>query len=464
MAKRSAAAQDRVEKLQKLHDFRMRMPNMSKSALSAVLTAAKDEGIPELSRREHMVEAAKADLETCKAYGPLVETLRLHCKSGEPADILVANGLSLLHGAVHQGGSYCELMESTLLRVRNSPEHLWNLIVYTDEVVPGNPLAHLLTRKSWCIYISFLEFGSKVLSKEAAWLTIGAVRSKLVSELEANLSQLVAGVLQSIFCRSCDPVQAGIVLKTPAGDLLRVFFRIGMFLNDGGAHKFVWCTKADSGCRFCVLCTNVFLSYSAKEDTATGEDEGDDDDARDGLVCGFCKKSDLALASDVDILQAVDRLSARKPTCSVGDFKLWEKASGFNHEPRSLLSNYELRKRGLVAPASQFCHDWMHTICSAGTMQLLLFWLLCGANKWQEFREYLQLWVPPAMSGKANLPDLFSKSKVESCKKARTFKCQASEMLQIYPVAQHYGLAVLLPSNVCKKECEAFLAMLHGKL
>ena len=180
-------------------------------------------------------------------------------------------------------------------------------------------------------------------------------------------------------------------------------------------------------------------------------------------MCGFCKKSDLALASDVDILKAVDRLSARKATCSVGDFKLWEKASGFNHEPRGLLSNYELRKRGLLAPASQYCHDWMHTICSAGTMQLLLFWLLRAANKWQEFREYLQLWVPPAM-GKANLPDLFSKSKVESCKKARTFKCQASEMLQIYPVAQHYCLAVLLPSNACKKESEAFLAMQHAWL
>ena len=468
MAKRNASSNERAEKLQKLHDFRFRMPHMSKTALHTVLASIKEEGSLELSRREHMHEALSAELAQHNAYGPLIETLHLCTKSGQQTDILLCNGLSLLHGAVRQGGSYCELVENTLQRVSNSPDHLWNLILYTDEAVPGNPLAHLVTRKAWCIYISFLEFGEKALSKEAAWLTIGACRSKLVSELEANLSQLVASALQSIFCRASDPVQGGVVLKTPAGRSVRLFFRMGLFLNDGGAHKFVWCVKADSGCRFCVLCTNVFMSYSAKEDVADDYDEDEldaDDDARDGLVCGFCKKTDLRLASDLDILATVDRLAARRATCTLGDFKMWEKASGFNYEPRGLLMDRALRSRGLVAPASQYCHDWMHTTCCSGTMQRLLFLLFSAASKqnvpaWQEFREYLQLWVPPAaFGGRGQLSELFSKSKVESYKKVRAFKCQASDMLQIYPVAQHYCLVILMPANVCKKECEAFLAM-----
>ncbi len=42
----------------------------------------------------------------------------------------------------------------------------WRLILYTDEVLPGNQLGYKSARKFWAVYWSILEFGSSVLSDE----------------------------------------------------------------------------------------------------------------------------------------------------------------------------------------------------------------------------------------------------------------------------------------------------------
>ena len=281
-----ADGSSRDEKLRKLHHFRQRLPSLSKTALQAVLDAVLDEGVPELHRREHMVQALKADLHQHNAYGPVILRTPLISKTGESQEVLLANSLSLLHGAVSQGGSYTELLCSTFSRVANSPEQPWNLILYADEAVPGNPLANLLPRKCWVLYASFLEFGQVALSKEEAWLTVGVVRSSVSGRLEAGISQVVAAVLKIAFCSdSCDPRLSGVVLKKPTGSI-RLFFQLGLLLQDGGAHKLIWCIKADAGCKFCILCKNLFLTKATGKQREADDEEEMDDDPRDGLICG----------------------------------------------------------------------------------------------------------------------------------------------------------------------------------
>ena len=38
--------------------------------------------------------------------------------------------------------------------------------MYADEIVPGNIVAYRQSRKMWCIYWTFLEFGPSALSNE----------------------------------------------------------------------------------------------------------------------------------------------------------------------------------------------------------------------------------------------------------------------------------------------------------
>ena len=52
--------------------------------------------------------------------------------------------------------------------------------MYSDGIVPGNPLAPDNQRKSVMWYFSFLEFGTK-LAYEEVWLPLGFARSEVSS-------------------------------------------------------------------------------------------------------------------------------------------------------------------------------------------------------------------------------------------------------------------------------------------
>jgi hypothetical protein len=62
-----------------------------------------------------------------------------------------------------QRGSYFELLRDTHERTPSSFERPWRVILYADEVDPGNVLAHRHMRKVWSFYMSVLEFGAFAL-------------------------------------------------------------------------------------------------------------------------------------------------------------------------------------------------------------------------------------------------------------------------------------------------------------
>ena len=174
----------------------------------------------------------------------------------------------------------------------------------------------------------------------------------------AGISQVMASVLEAVFCNdNCDVMNGGLTLHH--GDTyVNIWIKLGMNLNDGQAHKLVHGYKGDSGCRFCSLCLNAWSSVSPVLD----------DDGNPLMVCTMLKCSDVKPASDQDIFGAVDRLTARKETETAGDFALWEKAAGLLHQPHGLLQNMNLRRKGVMQPASQYVHDLMHCSVANGVM------------------------------------------------------------------------------------------------
>jgi hypothetical protein len=261
--------------------------------------------------------------------------------------------------------------------------------------------------------------------------------------------------LQNIFCNGlCDPAKAGVVLKHPNGDHLRLYFELGMFLQDGGAHKLVLGVKGDSGSKYYLLCKNEFV-------IALGE-AGEESD--DEIISTVIQRKQMALATDADILASVGRLEQRRLTCSTADFKLWEQATGLNYQPNGLLFNKALRQAGAIKPASQYCHDWMHGTCSSGVMSVCIFRLFmsltaAGFPAWTLFAGYLALWAMPEAFSAKHLADLFSPKRMESDKKAKKFKCQASEVLALYPIMAHFVQSIAMKRGCCLPQCVAFLAM-----
>lgn len=444
---------ERAQKLQRLNQLRRSVPYVSQSALAAILLDVKEKGVPELHQRKAMQEATSSELAKLDAYGPLLQTENGILKSGDTVPVLLVNPLSYMHAAVHQGGSYTELLLDTHRRCPSSPESPWELIVYSDEVVPGNVLASRNERKTWAIYGSFMQHGQVFLQKESAWMVLLCKRTTSVDALDGGISQLVAMVLKMICCNKfCTPQLSGMNLVLPGGEHLRIWFRLGMFLQDGAAHKYVLGIKGDSGSKFCMLCKNDFKIKQ------------DDDDSEEDVPFTALKHKDMLLASDEEVLSSVDRLAARKGTCSKAIFAMRERACGFNHQPNGLLLCKDLRDAGILQPVSQFCHDYMHGTCSNGTLTVAIF-ALCtslsaaGLKVWSLLAEWVDLYKLPECFSKNYLAELFSPKKVKSYLTAKKFKCQASEALCLYPMIAHFVHRVPLKRGLCIPQCKAFLAM-----
>ena len=73
----------------------------------------------------------------------------------------------LYHACMH-----CACLSNLLgpLAASSSPSKPLSICLYTDEVLPGNPLAVTTDRKLWCWYWSVLEFGSAALSNEEIYI------------------------------------------------------------------------------------------------------------------------------------------------------------------------------------------------------------------------------------------------------------------------------------------------------
>ena len=203
----------RESKLARLTKLRKNIPLTSKSALEAILQNIKKEGLPELTTSKNMRQGCKAVLEQMNGYGPLLLEHNLHAWDGSICQVKLVNLLSYIHGAYKAGGGFHALLKKTMAR-HNGP---LSLLVYADEITPGNVLANVPARKIWCIYISIKEFGLH-LQKEAGWMSAGLIRSDIVASLDGHLSQVLSALLDSIFYSSYGNVQElGLQLQEPAG-------------------------------------------------------------------------------------------------------------------------------------------------------------------------------------------------------------------------------------------------------
>eukprot|EP00439_Symbiodinium_sp_Y106_P026231 s4431_g3.t1 len=159
-----------------------------------------------------------------------------------------ANFLAYITSLFHMGGSFHDLVQRKHQSNPSSVDKPWSLLLYCDELVPGNVLARA-ERKLWAIYGTFHELGQEALSHEDVWLTISLERSTFAAQLPGGIGQIFGKVL-------AEP-RGGLLLKSPYVPNIRLHFIWGICLADGAAHKQVWASKGDAGTKFCLLCANV---------------------------------------------------------------------------------------------------------------------------------------------------------------------------------------------------------------
>ena len=79
----------------------------------------------------------------------------------------------------------------------------------------------------------------------------------------------------------------GVAFTLPSGRRIRIHAKLGVFIQDGGAHNLVWHTKGVSGMKVCLLCRNLFAMG-----TVMGHADADGT-----IICSATKVSDLDIGA-----------------------------------------------------------------------------------------------------------------------------------------------------------------------
>lgn len=279
---------------------------MTASALSSLLEEVHKHGDAGLYQRKHIKEATEKELSRYDEYGDLFVEVPLFGSANCTAYIV--NLHALFFAAFAQGGGFYKLLLETMTRHPPSMSNAYDLVLYSDEVVPGNALSHDNRRKIWMVYASVLQFGAQALSQEFAWLTLSCCRSTFLSQVHGGIGQLMKCLVKNIFQNDkCDVQRAGIVLRAPNGSLHRIWIKLGCFVQDGAAHKSVWGIKGDAGTRCCMLCKNVI----SKRSGLTNEEAGEI------LVTENVPEEMLQLTTNDDIWKSVSKLESNANSMSL---------------------------------------------------------------------------------------------------------------------------------------------------
>lgn len=411
---------------------------------SLILKALAVVGIDDLNRWDlRKALAASSTILTTRIDLPLVK--------GGSFSWVVARPQELLPYCYRECHGFRIIMDETLSRQPAALAKPWRLILYCDEITPGDPLRPDNKRKLSAFYISWLELGP-FLRYEEAWLTIGILRPSIVKHIAGRFSGAVRCLLRSMFMCADSLHTSGALV---GGALF--FCRYHRMIMDEAAGKSVWMVKGASGIRSCISCKNVVKLGSADDPSLASFDA-------DGYLVDIscCDDSKFDEMVEGDLARAFDELSALRtaPGITKAMFGKAEKAYGIAFDPHCLLADVPMRT--LVTDVS-YTRDPMHVMLSGGVANTELFLVLQAVQscfplfRYSTMKEFCNAaWTSPGT--RKTLSEAFSDGREAASKKDEMFKGSASEILSVYPLVRRF-LETLVPSDAIPKQKSSFFAM-----
>ena len=159
------AATDQLQKDSRVNALRYSLPFASQSALGSILTLSAREELP-VANRNAIRKARDAAVFEQTEYGPFHKTMAVPAHDGDPVDIEIQNPQAMLSYMCRSNPSFARRIESAFRRKPPTRLQPWSIILYGDEILPGNALAPVTNRKCWGFYWSVLELGPCTLTNE----------------------------------------------------------------------------------------------------------------------------------------------------------------------------------------------------------------------------------------------------------------------------------------------------------
>ena len=348
---------------------------------------------------------------------------------GSKLRVPVAKLAPLVNYYANRSAFFARLMRQAMQRRPGQP---LRMILYHDEVVPGQVLAPDNRRKTVMFYASFLEF-QQALRCKSMWMTIALVRDDDVQKVCGGLSAVVRALLAAM----CLPANSQL---TGPGELLQfsnevyiLQVNVNNLLADEAALKGEFSTKGASGMKPCMKCLNVVSKASG----ASRVDSFFVDIAEDNY------RKFIPLTCN-DAWYAVDELEAKSSELTRDEFEKLQTHLGFTYNPHGLLASRDLR---LYAQPRMARYDYMHVYLSNGIAgwEMGLCW---GAlkehvkakggrlqdNSLEAYAMAGWKWPRQCRMSKAQVASAMSGGRFGDA----SFKGMASEVLAVFPMLLHF--------------------------
>ena len=278
--------------------------------------------------------------------GPGKETLKLQCVSVTKALQTMVRKFPQFHN---------QLLE---LWNRKPCTHLepYSLLVYGDELVPGNPLALEQKRKTFGCQAAIKDFGADYIQMSSSWMPLFCVRHSIAAHsVPGGTSYIFRQYLRHLFLTErIGEKGITVALRTRSGNNVVLYFKISNLLADGDALRQIMNWKGAGGKLPCFACLNVL-------------NEPDEDDVPDGFVTLACTdKRCFVKASNEDWWEKAETLRASVGVSKTA-FQNLETALGLTYNEKGILWDVELRK--WFRPIDILTKDGMHTMLVDGVGQ-----------------------------------------------------------------------------------------------
>ena len=372
MAKKRGAPRDApeeaAEKRRRVASVRNALPMVSAVAFAALVACSRQEAFPEgsVSRRDIRLGTSLIAA-TQTPYGQIFQTMEV-----PGSEAAVKMGIQHPHSFLWHVCKVSKCLSDLILRALeaspSTPAAPWNLILYNDEVSPGNQLSFQNKRKLQAVYWTLLELGSPALSEEEAWFEVLLAKSSQCKAVQGGISGVIKHLIKSVFWG--DPhnlATAGLWLELFDGRAVQLWIKLGMVLADEAAlHSIFGCTGA-SGLKSCPLCKNV---YAVGNQRGIVEGHG-------RVLHSCCDASKIALWTADGLSDALSSLEREFLARGKGAFEQLETALGWRRHPGGVMGDPALRLS--MNPVNALTFDWAHGIFVNGVFQkhagLLIRWL-----------------------------------------------------------------------------------------
>ena len=388
---------------------------VSQSGLAGVLKIIRDRGMPTSTSRRSVKRSRENAARLQTIHGPLIKSFTCNGKVIEYVDppALLAHTCASCEG-------FSNFMLQKLDNHASDISQPWGLIIYMDEVSPGNQLRHDNKRKMHAVYYSFVQFGADGLSNESCWMILTVIRSSLTKDM-GGVVNLFPHILSCFF--ENNDMRTGVLLNFP-GQSRMFCCNLQIIVADESALKSIWENKGAGGTLPCLLCSNVVLS---RHDLHTH-------DANSHLVSMTETDVSRFAKHDSRSIQAiVNHLSANHPILDPTPFGKLESALGFNYCPGGTLWSKWFPE--VASPTDCVMFDWMHTYCVHGIWNIEVGYLLKVLSKIRVTHSTLNEWMqnvhwPHHISSRA----VSGKTAFEkrSGNISAPMACSASEALGLY--------------------------------